>query len=93
MPRPPDVGLQAFNIEGFRGLDLASDPEEVGAAGAVDLLNVDFDKLAGQFDQWSKVLRKALSAAQKHEVPKLVKRFTDDLSVISSERKRLCRKR
>lgn len=35
---------QPFPVEQFAGLNLVDDPAEVGASGAVDLLNVDVDK-------------------------------------------------
>lgn len=35
---------QPYTVEGFGGLDLAHDPEEVGASGAIDLLNADVDQ-------------------------------------------------
>lgn len=35
------MALQPVNIESFGGLDLASDPEEVGWNAAIDLLNID----------------------------------------------------
>lgn len=34
--------LEPFPIEGFGGLNLEADPQEVGSGGAVDLSNVDF---------------------------------------------------
>src|SRR4051812_17053623 len=37
-------GLSAFSVERFSGLNVRDDPEEVGASGAIDLLNVDFDQ-------------------------------------------------
>lgn len=36
---------EPFVVERFSGLNLALDPFEVGATGATDLLNVDFDRL------------------------------------------------
>lgn len=35
---------QPFPVESFRGLDIQSDALDVGATGAVDLLNVEFDR-------------------------------------------------
>ena len=40
-----NLPLQPFSIDSFRGLDLQTDPLELGATGAVDLLNVDLDRL------------------------------------------------
>lgn len=37
------MGYDPVVIEQFKGLDLRSDPIEVGAGSAIDLLNVDFD--------------------------------------------------
>ncbi len=37
--------MQPFPVTGFGGLDISQDPEEVGFAGAIDLLNVNFDRL------------------------------------------------
>jgi len=38
------MSLNSFTIEGFGGLNLRDDPQEVGAKGATDLLNVDLDR-------------------------------------------------
>jgi hypothetical protein len=35
---------QPFTVEQFGGLNLIADPQELGAKGSMDLLNVDFDK-------------------------------------------------
>lgn len=37
-------GFRAVPVEGFDGLDLSRDPQEVGWQGAVDVLNVDLDR-------------------------------------------------
>lgn len=41
---PDDDERKVFPVEAFGGLDLRRDPQEVGWSGAVDLLNVDFDR-------------------------------------------------
>jgi hypothetical protein len=38
------VSLNSFTIERFGGLNLRDDPQEIGANGATDLLNVDLDR-------------------------------------------------
>jgi hypothetical protein len=39
------MALTAIAVEGFGGLNLAADPQDVGWAAATDLLNVDFDTI------------------------------------------------
>lgn len=39
------MATSSFAVENFKGLRLDVDPQELGLNGAVDLLNVDFDKL------------------------------------------------
>jgi hypothetical protein len=38
------VPYKTFQVEHFGGLNIAEDPQEEGAGGAVDVLNVDFDR-------------------------------------------------
>jgi hypothetical protein len=43
-PKGASSGYAVFPLEAFGGLRLADDPQDVGWAGAIDLLNVDFDR-------------------------------------------------